>query len=622
MIIEKINSPKDLKSLSIEELKILAGEIRSYIIEVVSGTGGHLAPSLGTVELTLALHYVFDTPDDKIIFDVGHQAYTHKIITGRREAFKNLRKYKGLSGFTNRNESEYDPFGAGHVGTAVSSALGFAVSRDIKGEKRKVIAIVGDGGLTAGISYEGLNNAGFLNRDFIVVLNDNKMSIDKNIGGIARYLARITASKEYYSFKSGIWNFVDKVTNHNEKVIKFIKRAKESVKNLFIESHTIFFEEFGFHYMGPYNGHNLEELIDVFRLVKNLKVPVFIHVITEKGKGYKKAEENPTLFHGLGPFNIESGKMDKPENSRPKYTAVFAEKMLDIGNKHDDVIAITAAMPQGTGLVKFREQFPDRFFDVGIAEQHAVTFAGGLAADGMHPFVAIYSTFLQRAFDSVIHDIALQNLPVVFCIDRAGVVGEDGPTHHGTFDIAYLRIIPNIALLAPKDAKEFEDMLDFAANYYEGPIAIRYPRDVIPEPYDTENKISLGKAEWIINEKNDTVVLALGSGNMIARELRNKNSVKFDMVNLRFAKPLDKKLITDIAKKYKNVIVIEEGNVMGGIGEEILKILYDGGFIGHFAIMGFDDVFITYGSRKILLNISGFSTDKLLKTIDELRGNK
>ncbi|NIA23124.1 MAG: 1-deoxy-D-xylulose-5-phosphate synthase, partial [Proteobacteria bacterium] len=341
------------------------------------------------------LHYVFDAPEDKIIFDVGHQSYTHKIITGRREAFKNLRKYKGLSGFTNRNESDYDPFGAGHVGTAISSALGFAISRDLKGEKNKVIAVVGDGGLTAGISYEGLNNAGFLNRDFVVVLNDNEMSIDKNIGGIAKYLARITASSEYYSVKSGIWNFVDKITNHNEKVIKFMKRAKESAKRLFVEAHTIFFEEFGFHYMGPYNGHKLGELIEVFKFVKNLNEPVFVHVITEKGKGYKKAEEDPTRFHGLGPFNIESGKVDKPENSRPKYTSIFSDKMVDIGEKHTDVIAITAAMPQGTGLVKFRERFADRFFDVGIAEQHAVTFAGGLAAGGMHPFVAIYSTFLE-----------------------------------------------------------------------------------------------------------------------------------------------------------------------------------------------------------------------------------
>ena len=622
MIIERIDSPNDLKSLNIEELKILAKEIREYIIQTVSNTGGHLAPSLGTVELTLALHYVFDAPMDKIIFDVGHQAYTHKIITGRREAFKNLRKYKGLSGFTNRKESEYDPFGAGHVGTAISSALGFAVSRDLKGGNNKVIAVVGDGGLTAGMSYEGLNNAGFLNRDFIVVLNDNEMSIDKNIGGIAKYLARITASSEYYSVKSGIWNFVDNVTNHNEKVIKFMKRVKESVKRLFIETPTIFFEEFGFHYMGPYNGHKLEELIEVFKFIKNLKEPVFVHVITEKGKGYKKAEENPTRFHGLGPFNIESGKVDKPENSRPKYTSVFADKMVDIGKKYEDVVAITAAMPQGTGLVKFREHFGERFYDVGIAEQHAVTFAGGLAAGGMHPFVAIYSTFLQRAYDSIIHDVALQNLPVVFCIDRAGVVGADGPTHHGTFDIAYLRAVPNMVLMAPKDAEEFKEMLEFAAKYREGPIAIRYPRDTIPRSFGKNDVIEKGKAEWIKRDKNDTVVLAFGTGNVIARELDEKKKVKFDMVNLRFAKPVDKELIGNIAREYKNMIVIEEGNIMGGVGEGILRDLFESGFRGKFAIMGFDDIFITFGDRKILLNISGFSSDKLLNVVNKLRGSK
>jgi 1-deoxy-D-xylulose-5-phosphate synthase len=621
MILNRVNYPEDLRKLNIKELDLLTNDIRKYIIDIVSKKGGHLAPSLGTVELTIALHYIFDSPKDKIVFDVGHQSYTHKIITGRKEMFRKLRQYKGLSGFTNRNESEYDPFGAGHVGTAISSALGLAVARDIAGEDNKVIAVVGDGGLTSGLSYEGLNNAGYMHKDIIVVLNDNKMSIDKNVGSIALYLARITTTPEYYTLKSSIWNLINRMTDRNERINRFMSRMRESLKTFFIPTETIFFEGMGFHYFGPYDGHNIRELIEVFKFVKRLNEPVFIHVITEKGKGYKNAENNPILFHGLGPFDIESGKANEPINGREKYTNVFSSKMVELGKKYGDIVAITAAMPQGTGLVEFREKFPDRFYDVGIAEQHAVTFAGGLAAGGMHPFVVIYSTFLQRSYDSIVHDIALQNLPVVFCIDRAGIVGEDGPTHHGVFDIAYLRTIPNIVIMAPKDKAEFESMLEFAASYYEHPIAIRYPREGIPKEFGIMKKIQIGKSEIVYTSKiNNTVILAVGTGNIIARDIINNEHIECDHINLRFVKPLDIKLIKSVAEYYKYVISIEEGSIKGGINEEIITLLNRYGFKGIFTAIGLADHFITFGKRETLLEKEGFTSKCISKVIKGMRG--
>lgn len=611
-LLEKIDSPKDLKNLSIKELYQLAQELRDYIVDVVSTNGGHLAPNLGAIELTLALHYVFDSPKDKLIWDVGHQAYAHKIITGRREAFKTLRKLNGISGFLKRSESEHDFFGAGHASTALSAALGFAVARDINGENYKVVAIVGDGALTGGMALEALNNIGHLQKDLIIVLNDNEMSIAENVGAISNYLSKIVTSPKYYRAKEELWEFLEKIPSRflSKRLRELAKKIKENLKSLAVP--TILFEELGIEYVGPLNGHDLEQLIETFRRVKRVKAgPILIHVLTRKGKGYKPAEENPEFFHGLRPFDKETGKPLKKSN-KPSYTSIFRKTIVDIAEKDDKVVAITAAMPLGTGLDLFREKFPNRFFDVGIAEQHAVTFAAGLALNGLKPYACIYSTFLQRALDQLIHDVGIQRIPVRIVMDRGGIVGEDGATHNGVFDYAYLRIIPNFVVMAPKDEDELVDMLYTMLYYQEGPITVRYPRGEVEGVPIKESPeiIPIGTWEKLYGKDfKDVVVIATGSTvhpALSAGKRLEKEGIKLTVINGRFIKPLDTRMLHEIIDSSpKAIITLEEGNLPGGFGSAINEYIIQTSKGKKLNIhnIGLPDTFIEQGSRREILKL-------------------
>src|SRR5512136_1105430 len=507
-ILDKINSPTDLKGLSLKELKLLADELREEIIATCAVNGGHVAPSLGVVELTIALHRVFVSPRDKIVWDVGHQAYAHKLLTGRRERFRTLRKLDGISGFPKRAESPHDAFDVGHSSTSISAALGMAVGRDLKKGGNKVIAVIGDGSMTGGLAYEGLNNAGHLNKDLVVILNDNEMSIAENVGAVSTLLSRTITSEFVHKIKKDVEGFLEGLDSFGKNMLKFAKRAEESMKGLFTPG--MLFEAFGFEYIGPINGHDIQLLMETLENVKRFDDAVLIHVLTKKGKGYRPAEENPALFHGVGPFDIATGKVKKGKGGAASFTAVFGDAMKKIAAEDDRVVAVTAAMPDGTGLTPFAREFPSRFFDVGIAEQHAVTFAAGMAAEGYRPVFAVYSSFLQRAFDQAFHDVCLQNLPVVFAIDRAGVVGSDGPTHHGLFDLSYLRILPNMVLMAPRDENELQHMIQTALDH-DGPAAIRYPRgNGVGVPLEQNlKKLPIGKGEILRNGK-DGAVLAVG----------------------------------------------------------------------------------------------------------------
>jgi 1-deoxy-D-xylulose-5-phosphate synthase len=611
-LLEKIDSPKDIKKLSLKELYQLAQELREYIVDVVSKNGGHLAPNLGAVELTLALHYVFDSPKDKLIWDVGHQAYAHKIITGRREAFKNLRKLNGISGFLKRSESEHDIFGAGHASTALSAALGFAVARDLKGENYKVVAIVGDGALTGGMALEALNNIGHLKKDLIIVLNDNEMSIAENVGAISNYLSKIVTSPKYYKAKEELWEFLEKIPSHflSKRLRELAKKIKENLKSFAVP--TILFEELGIEYVGPLNGHDLEQLIETFSRIKRVKTgPILIHVLTRKGKGYKPAEENPEFFHGLGPFDKETGKPLKTSD-KPSYTSIFRKAIVDLAEKDDKVVAITAAMPLGTGLDLFRERFPNRFFDVGIAEQHAITFAAGLALNGLKPFACIYSTFLQRAFDQLIHDIGIQKIPVRIVMDRGGIVGEDGATHNGVFDYAYLRIIPNFVVMAPKDEDELVDMLYTMLHYEEGPITVRYPKgSVVGVPMkESPEIIPIGTWEKLWGKDfKDIVIVATGSmvyPALFAAKRLESEGIQTTVINGRFIKPLDSQMLREIIESSpKAIITVEEGNLPGGFGsavnEQIIHISRGKKFNIH--NIGLPDTFIEQGAREEILKL-------------------
>ena len=607
LILNHIDSPKDIKELSIKELMGLANEIREEIIDVVSKTGGHIGPSLGAVELTLALHRVFDTPRDKIIWDVGHQSYAHKLITGRRKEMHTLRQHKGIAGFPRREESEYDAFGTGHAGTAISAGLGMAVARDLNNENFKVIAVIGDGALTSGESYEGLNQMGFVREDMIVVLNDNQMSISENVGGLAHYLNRIVMTPVYTYLKADVWDLMDKLPGNISKKAKDVtRRLKEGLKNFVVP--TIFFEELGVRYIGPLDGHDIRTLIENLKYVKNLKEPVLVHIITEKGRGYKPALQEPARFHGLSAFDKLTGKSLK-ESRVPTYSDVFGETMVELAHKDKRVVAITAAMPDGTGLSKFRDTFPDRFFDVGIAEQHAVTFAAGLALEDLKPVCAIYSTFLQRGFDQVLHDVCLQRIPVVFAIDRAGIVGADGPTHQGAFDLSYLRCMPNLVIAAPKDAEEFRNMLYTAINYTKGPIAIRYPRTNIPDDLSIGRSklkcLPIGEAE-VLKEGKKGMILAIGS--MVYPALEVAKELDLGVVNARFVKPLDEKLLKKIVGAYHDtpkIITIEENTINGGFGSAGLEFFSKQGIQVDLLMIGLPDKFIEHGSRKILLEKYG-----------------
>ncbi len=613
--LNQIDSPKDIKELSIKELMGLANEIREEIIDVVSKTGGHIGPSLGAVELTLALHRVFDTPKDKIIWDVGHQSYAHKLITGRRKEMHTLRQHKGLAGFPRREESEYDVFGTGHAGTAISAGLGMAAARDLNNENFKVIAVIGDGALTSGESYEGLNQMGFVQEDMIVVLNDNQMSISENVGGLAHYLNRIVMTPVYTYLKADVWDLMDKLPGNISKKAKDVtKRLKEGLKNFVVP--TIFFEELGVRYIGPLDGHDIRTLIENLKYVKNLKEPVLVHIMTEKGRGYNPALREPARFHGLSAFDKLTGKSLK-ESKVPTYSDVFGETMVELAHKDKRVVAITAAMPDGTGLSKFREEFPDRFFDVGIAEQHAVTFSAGLAIEGLRPVCAIYSTFLQRGFDQVLHDVCLQRIPVVFAIDRAGIVGADGPTHQGAFDLSYLRCIPNLVIAAPKDAEEFRSMLYTAINYTKGPIAIRYPRTGVPDVGMVHKlqKLKIGEAE-VLRKGKKGVILAVGS--MVYPALKVAEELELGVINARFVKPLDEKLLKKIIGTYSDtpkVITVEENTLNGGFGSAALEFFNTYGIKIKLLAIGLPDQFIEHGSRDILLEKYGLTPSKIKQRI-------
>lgn len=611
-----INSPQDLKSLSIKELKELAHEIREEIIHTVSKTGGHLAPSLGVVELTLALHKVFDTPNDKIIWDVGHQTYAHKLITGRREQFHTLRTYGGISGFPRIEESEYDAFGTGHSSTSISAALGIVTARDLKGDKFKVIAVVGDGAMTAGMAYEGLNQTGFMRKDMIVVLNDNGMSISENVGGLARYLNKIIMTPAYAHLKADVWDLLGKLPKDlSERARVAARKLKEGLKSFIVP--TILFEELGFEYIGPLNGHDIRTLIENFEYVKKIKGPVFVHVITEKGRGYEPAVNNPSKFHGLGSFDEVSGEV--VENTlTPTYTDVFSDTIVELASNDSRIVAITAAMPDGTGLNKFRSTFPDRFFDVGIAEQHAITFSASLALQGLRPVCAIYSTFLQRGFDQLIHDICLQCIPVIFVLDRAGIVGEDGPTHHGTFDLSYLRCMPNIVISAPKDEDELRCMLYTAIKYKNGPIAIRYPKgSAFGVKLGAMRELKIGEAE-VLKEGKDGVILAIGSmvypSLQAAKELEDEK-LSIGVINTRFVKPLDENLLKSV--KNHKIITIEENVLNGGFGSAVLEFFNSQGIRPQLLRIGLPDQFIEHGARKILLEKYGLVSAKISQRVKE-----
>ena len=549
-MLEKINSPEDLKKLNIEEKEQLAKEIREYILNVVSENGGHLASNLGVVELTIALHSVFNVPTDKIVWDVGHQTYVHKILTGRREQLKTIRKLDGLAGFPKTNESDCDCFNTGHSSTSISAALGMARARDLEGKNNSVIAVIGDGALTGGMALEALNDAGYSNTKMTVILNDNEMSISKNVGGLNMFLSKLRTKKLYAKSSLSAKKVILKIPVVGKPFVKIVQRVKRSIKQLIIPK--MFFEDIGFTYLGPVDGHNIEQLQNIMQLSKQVEAPVLIHVLTKKGKGYKIAEENPDKFHATSPFDIETGKPKKAK--KPDYSKVFGEKIVEMAKKDSRIVAITASMKDGTGLTKFQKEFPNRFFDIGIAEQHALGLAAGMAKEGMKPIVPIYSSFYQRAYDQVIHDIALQNLPVIMCVDRAGVVGADGETHQGTLDMAFFRLVPNLTIMAPKDFKELEDMLEFAVKLNK-PVVIRYPRGGEEKTkLEKHEELKLGKAE-ILKEGKDITIVAIGKRVAKATEMAEKlkqNEIDVEVINARFLKPLDKETIKTSIEKTKN----------------------------------------------------------------------
>ncbi len=618
-ILERIDKSSDLKGLSFEEMSELAGEIRQEIISVVSQNGGHLSSNLGAVELTLALHYCLDIPTDQLVWDVGHQSYTHKIITGRREQFKKIRKAEGLSGFPKRAESDADPFGAGHASTSISAALGLATARDIKGLHHKVVAVIGDGALTGGLSYEGLNNAGASKRDMIVILNDNNMSISKNVGALSKHLTGILVDPRYNRLRNEIWELTGRF-KRRDKIRKWASHLEDSLKSFIVPG--FFFDRLGFRYFGPIDGHDLALLVKTIDQIKNLSGPRLLHVLTTKGKGYPPAEADATKYHGIGSFDKLTGRT-RGEQGRPSYTDVFGESMMMLAAKHKEIVVITAAMTSGTGLGKFAEKYPDRLHDVGIAEGHGVCFAAGLAAGGMKPFVAIYSTFLQRAYDQIIHDIALQKLPVVFCIDRAGIVGEDGPTHHGAFDISYLTAVPNLTLMAPADSAEFKAMLDYVAKEsLDGPVAIRYPRASVPLVHNGHHAgFEWGKWEEIYSS-GTTALIACGAmveTALMAREVLHRR-LDVAVINARFIKPVDEAMLERCMAQYENIIVLEENGPTGGLGQAVgtylQKMQYGGGFLN----IGIPDRFVPQGTRMELLKSIGLNAEAIAEQVVLLEG--
>ena len=616
-ILDKVNMPKDVKKLNIKEKEQLAQEIRELILKTVSENGGHLASNLGVVELTIALHSVFDMPQDKIVWDVGHQTYVHKILTGRKDKMSTLRKMNGLAGFPKTSESEYDNFDTGHSSTSISAALGIARARDLKGENYKVLAVIGDGALTGGMALEALNDAGSSKSNLIVILNDNEMSISKNVGGIPSLLSKIRTKKLYTASNEYIKNVLDKIPVIGSPISKTLKRIKKSIKQLFIPN--MFFEDIGFRYLGPVNGHNIQELEEIMKNSKEIDGPVIIHVITKKGKGYKFAEENPDMYHSTSAFNLETGKTKKVKVD--DYSKIFGKKLVELAEQNEKIVAITASMKDGTGLSNFAREFPSRFFDAGIAEQHALGLAAGLAINGRTPVVPIYSSFYQRGYDQVIHDICIQNLGVVMCVDRAGIVGNDGETHQGILDLSFFKIIPNINIMAPKDFKELEDMLEFAVALNK-PIVIRYPRGGEGKnKFEKHEKIELGKAE-LIEEGKDLTVLAIGKmvdrGYELLKRLK-EIGIEAELINVRFLKPLDSDLILKSIRKTKKIITIEDNILEGGLASSIKELLVDNKIKDtKMKNFGYPNVFVKHGTVEEIEKLYGLDIDNIFKETKEL----
>ena len=624
MILDKINKPNDIKRIDPEEYEQLAQEIRQFLIDSISKTGGHLASNLGVVELTMALHIVFDLPTDKLIWDVGHQSYTHKILTGRKNQFNKLRKYGGMSGFPKRNESNYDAFDTGHSSTSISAGLGYASARNITGEDYHVISVIGDGALTGGMAYEALNNASSLKKNFIIVLNDNSMSISENVGGISRILDDVRSSYSYYDLKEDVKNTLHKLPN-GDALVEKIKKTKSNIKQFIVPGQI--FEDMAIHYLVPVDRHNIHKLIKIFNIAKRVDSPVLVHVVTQKGHGYAPAEKNPSRFHGIGPFDIKTGKslsVGKGES----YSAVFSRKICDIAKNDRSVVAITAAMPDGTGLDKFKKWFPDRFFDVGIAEEHAVTFSAGLAAGGMKPVFAVYSSFLQRAFDQILHDVCMQQLHVVFAIDRAGLVGSDGETHQGIFDLSFLSVIPNMTIIAPKNGWELENALEFALEHFYGPIAIRYPRGCAYTGLsEYVQPIEYGKSE-LIHEGSHICLMAVG--NMMETALTTGERLKeynidATIVNARFVKPIDEDMICDIADEHELLVTLEENVYTGGFGEAVSRYTQMNGLNIRTLGIALPDDYIEHGNVDILKHEAGIDAeavfDRIMETIADMKNN-
>ena len=618
MLLEKIQKENDIKQLKPEELEKLAEEIRQFLVEKISVTGGHLASNLGVVELTMALHLAFELPQDKMIWDVGHQSYTHKILTGRRAGFDDLRKYGGMSGFPKRKESECDAFDTGHSSTSISAGLGYVAARDIKGEEHSVISIIGDGAMTGGMAYEALNNASRLKSNFIIVLNDNNMSISENVGGMSRYLNGLRTAEAYTGLKKGVEDTLMKIPVQGEKILYQMKKTKSGLKQLFVPG--MFFEDMGLTYLGPINGHDCNRMIQVFQEAKRVSGPVLVHVKTEKGRGYEPAMRHPARFHGTAAFDLEHG-IPLNNNGKANYTDIFSTVMRKFGDREEKVVAVTAAMPDGTGLKRFRNMFPDRFFDVGIAEEHAVTFAAGLALGGMIPVVAVYSSFLQRAVDQIIEDVCLQNLHVIFAVDRAGLVGSDGETHQGCFDLSYLSMIPNMTVMAPKNKWELSDMMKFAVSY-DGPIAVRYPRG---EAYDGleefREPIVRGRSEMICRGKG-IALLAVGSMVKTAEAVRKKlleDGENPTLVNARFVKPLDKKMLDSLAKDHEVIVTMEENVKSGGFGSAVVEYLHTAYPEVQVLSAALPDVFMEHGSPEKLKEKAGIDAGSIYNRIKEAR---
>ena len=626
MLLENISGAEDVRKLSLKEQKILAKEVRRFIIEKMADNGGHLASNLGVVELTIALFHALNLPKDKIVWDVGHQCYTHKILSGRRDDFALLRKFKGISGFPKREESPYDCFNTGHSSTSISAALGIAEGRDLLGEDYTVLAVIGDGALTGGMAYEALNNASKMKKNFIIILNDNEMSIAKNVGGMSTYLNGIRSHKGYTRFKENLASSLGKIPVVGDRLVERLKNTKNSIKQLLVPG--MLFENMGLTYLGPVDGHNLHALEQVIHEAKRIDHAVLVHVVTKKGKGYIPAEQNPSVFHGVGPFDIATGK-SKKESTEKSYTDIFAESLIKEGKEDSRIVAITAAMPDGTGLDKFEKAFPKRFFDVGIAEAHAVTSAAGLASAGLKPVFAVYSSFLQRAYDQMVHDVCLQKLPVVFAIDRAGLVGADGETHQGIFDISYLRSIPNMTVMAPKNAKELTEMLHFALQF-QGPIAIRYPRGTAYQGFsEKQDPIEYGKAEILIEESDQNTekqtekiaLLALGSmvstGEHIVEKMAKKG-LKLSLVNARFAKPIDTDILDSLSEKgYRKILTLEEGVCSGGFGEAVLSYMethHKEVFVENITL---PDAYVEHGDVSTLRKMLRIDSDSIIEGLEE-----